>query len=129
MLICKFFPISFHKMLFLFLFQFLKDFIYRTLRSIDLRFRNTLLSSVCVCVCVNCSVVSSSATSWTVAHQIPLFMGFWSGLLFPSSGQLPNPGIKPRSPALQAHSLPSEPPGKLILSSIMYIMLMAWSPQ
>ena len=61
--VCKFFPVSFHKMLFLFLFQFLKDFICRTLRSIDLRFRNTLLS--CVCVCVNCSVVSNSATSWT----------------------------------------------------------------
>ena len=36
----------------------------------------------------------------------------WSGLPFPSSGDLPNPGIKPRSPALQADSLPSETPGK-----------------
>ena len=37
---------------------------------------------------------------------------YWSGLPFPSPGDLPNPGIKPRSPALQAHSLPSESPGK-----------------
>ena len=54
----------------------------------------------------------------TVARQAPLSMRFprqeyWSGLPFPSPGDLPNPGIKPRSPALQADSLPSEPPGKL----------------
>ena len=54
---------------------------------------------------------------WTVAHQAPLSMGFsrqeyWSGLPFPSPGDLPNPGIKPGSPALQADPLPSEPPGK-----------------
>ena len=58
------------------------------------------------------------ATPWTVAHQAPpLSMGFfrqdyWSGLPFPSPEGLPNPGIEPRSPALQADSLPSEPPGK-----------------
>ena len=56
-------------------------------------------------------------TPWTVAHQAPLSMGFsrqehWSGLPFPSPGDLPNPGIKPRSPALQADALTSEPPGK-----------------
>ena len=44
-------------------------------------------------------------------------MGFsrqehWNGLLFPSPGDLPNPGVEPKSPALQADSLPSEPPGK-----------------
>ena len=49
--------------------------------------------------------------------QDPLSMGFsrqehWSGLPFPSPGGLPNPGIEPRSPALPADSLPSEPPGK-----------------
>ena len=54
---------------------------------------------------------------WTVAHQAPPSMGFsrpeyWSGLPFPSPGDLPNPGIKPRSPALQADFLTSEPPGK-----------------
>ena len=58
------------------------------------------------------------ATPWTVAYQAPLSMGFsrqgcWSGLPFPSPGDLPNPGIKSRSPALQADALPSEPPGKL----------------
>ena len=57
------------------------------------------------------------ATPWTVAYQVPPSMGFsrqecWSGLPFPSPGDLPNPGIKPRSPALQADALPSEPPGK-----------------
>ena len=54
---------------------------------------------------------------WTVAHQAPLSMEFsgqeyWSGLPFPSPGDLPDPGIEPRSLALQADSLPSEPPGK-----------------
>ena len=55
---------------------------------------------------------------WTAACQALLkSMGFsrqeyWSGLSFPSPGHLPNPGIKPRSPALQIDSLPSEPPGK-----------------
>ena len=57
------------------------------------------------------------ATPWTVAHQAPLSVGFsrqeyWSGLPFPSPGDLPNPGIEPRSPALQAYALTSEPPGK-----------------
>ena len=37
---------------------------------------------------------------------------YWNGLSFPSPGDLPNPGIKPESPALQTDSLPSEPPGK-----------------
>ena len=59
----------------------------------------------------------SFATPGTVAHQAPLSMGFsrpeyWSGLLFPSPGDLPDPGIESRSPALQADSLPTEPPGK-----------------
>ena len=57
------------------------------------------------------------ATPWTVAYQAPLSMGFsrqeyWSGLPFPSPGHLPNPGIELGSPALQADTLPSEPPGK-----------------
>ena len=56
---------------------------------------------------------------WTVACQAPLFMGFsrqeyWSGLPFPSAGDLPQSGIKPRSPALQKDSLPSEPLGKAL---------------
>ena len=57
------------------------------------------------------------ATLWTVAHQAPLSMGFsrqeyWTGLPFPSPGDLPDPGIEPRSPALQADSLPTELQGK-----------------
>ena len=57
-------------------------------------------------------------TLWTVAHQAPQSMGFsrqeyWSGLPFPSPGDLPDPGIEPRSPALQVDALTSEPPGKL----------------
>ena len=56
------------------------------------------------------------ATPWTIVHQAPPSMGFsrqeyWSGLPFPSPGDLPNPGIEPRSPALQADALTSEPPG------------------
>ena len=55
------------------------------------------------------------ATPWTVAHQAPLSMRFsrqehWSGLPFPSPGDLPNPGIGPRSPTLWADPLTSEPP-------------------
>ena len=70
-----------------------------------------------VCVCVSYSFVSNSATPRIVARQVPLSMEFywqeyWSGLPFPSPGDLPNLGIKPRSPALQPNSLPSEPPGK-----------------
>ena len=57
------------------------------------------------------------ATPWTVAHQAPLSMGFsrqeyWSGLPFPSPGDLPNPGIETRAPALQVDSLPTELQGK-----------------
>ena len=57
------------------------------------------------------------ATPWTVAYQFPQSMEFsrqeyWSGLPFPSPGDLPNPGIKPRSSTLQADCLPSELPEK-----------------
>ena len=53
------------------------------------------------------------ATPWTVACQAPPSVGisrqqYWSRLPFPSPGDLPDPGIKPRSPALQADSLPIE---------------------
>ena len=67
---------------------------------------------------VSLSVVTNSfVTPWTVAHQTPLSMGFsrkeyWSGFSFPSPGDLPDLGIEPRSPALHADSLPSEPLGK-----------------
>ena len=60
--------------------------------------------------------MSDSVTPWTVAYQVPPSMGFsrqecWSGLPFPSPGDLPDPGIEPGSPTLQADALPSEPPG------------------
>ena len=71
--------------------------------------------SVCVCVCVlvcTCarSVMSDSVNPWTVAFQFPLSMVFsWqeycSEVLFPPPGPLPNPGIKPMSPALQGDAL------------------------
>ena len=63
------------------------------------------------------SRVQLFVTPWTVGHQAPASMGFprqeyWSGLPFPSPGELPDPGIKPGSPTLQADALTSELPGK-----------------
>ena len=60
------------------------------------------------------SSVQLFVTPWTVAYQALPSVGFsrqeyWSGLPFPSQGDLPDPGIEPTSPALQADSLPSEP--------------------
>ena len=57
------------------------------------------------------------AIRWTVAYQPPSSMGFstqeyWSGLPFPSPGDLPDPGIEPKSPTLRADALTCEPPGK-----------------
>ena len=78
-----------------------------------------LWAQTCLC-CYQSGVKSLSrirlfATPWT--HQAPPFMGFsrqehWSGLPFPSLGNLPHPGIKRRSPILQADALTSEPAGK-----------------
>ena len=64
------------------------------------------------------------AIPWTVACQALLSMEFsrqeyWSGLPFPSPGDLPYPGIKHRSSALQSNSLPSKPPGKPLSSAIL----------
>ena len=61
--------------------------------------------------------LQGSRLDFAQCHQALLSMEFsrqehWSGLPCPPPGDLPNPGIKPRSPALQADSLPSEPPGK-----------------
>ena len=66
----------------------------------------SLSSTMCAC-----SVTSHSAIPGTVAHQAPLSMGFprqeyWSGLPFPPPGDLPDPGIKPASPALHVDSSP-----------------------
>ena len=63
------------------------------------------------------------ATPWTVAYQAPPTMGFsrqeyWSGLPFPSPGDLPDPGIQPRSPTLEADALTSEPPVYYIFFSV-----------
>ena len=63
------------------------------------------------------SVSRSYATPWTVAHQAPLSMEFsrqesWSGLPFPSPGNLSNLGIEPGSPPLQADALPSKLTGR-----------------
>ena len=63
------------------------------------------------------SCVRLFVTPWTVAYQALPSMGFsrqeyWSGLLFPSPVDLPNPGMEPGSPALQRDALPPEPPGK-----------------
>ena len=64
------------------------------------------VEDVFVCVCVVCTYVCAQLCPvlWTVAHQVPLSMEFskqeyWSGLLFPSPGDLPHPRIKPLSPA------------------------------
>ena len=74
-------------------------------------------SLIKVIVCVSHAVVSDSAILWTVACQALLSMEFsrpeyWSGLPFLFPGDLPNPRMEPRS-ALQADSLPSEPPGSI----------------
>ena len=59
------------------------------------------------------------ATLWTGGHQVPLSMEYsgqeyWSGSLFPGSGALPDPGVKPKSPALGSGFVTTEPPGKSI---------------
>ena len=63
------------------------------------------------------SCVRLFVTPWAIAYQAPPSIGFsrqeyWSGLPFPSPGDLPDSGIEPRSPALQADALTSEPPVK-----------------
>ena len=71
------------------------------------------------CLSVSRSIMSDSVIPRTVAHQAPLSMGFsrqeyWSGLSFPSPGDLPNPGVRPWTLTLQAYSLLSQPQGKLV---------------
>ena len=83
---------------------------------------------VCVCVCV-CALVAQSClfvTPWTVAGQAPLSMGFsrqesWSGLPFPSPGDLAHSGIQPMSlasPALAGGFFTSEPQGKPLIMKV-----------
>ena len=74
-----------------------------------------MLRGACMLRCF--SHVQLYAMLWTIAHQAPLSMGFsrqeyWSGVSFPFPGDLPDSEVKPRSPALQADSLPLVPPGK-----------------
>ena len=78
---------------------------FRTLRRVARRLKEVLVTQSCPTLC-----------DPTVAHQAPLCTGFsrqeyWGGLPFPLPGDLPDPGTKPGSPALQADSLPSEPQG------------------
>ena len=81
--------------------------------------------SLCDCVCV-LSHVWLFATAWTVVHQAPLSMEFsrqeyWSGLPFPSPGNLPDPGIEPTSPALAGGFFTTELHGKLrTLQSLLF---------
>ena len=76
-----------------------------------------------LCWASSLSRVRLFVTLWTVARQAPLSMGFfrqeyWSGLPCLPPGDLPNPGIEPRSPALQVGSLLSEPPGKPVNTGV-----------
>ena len=68
------------------------------------------------------------ATPWPVARQAPLSMGFprqeyWSGLPFPSPGDLPDPGMELRSPALEADSLLTEAPGKPLFIDFFFFLM------
>ena len=77
------------------------------------------------------SRVQLFVTPWTVAYQASLSMGFsrheyWSGLPLPSPGDLPDPGVESRFPALQADSLPSERPGKPMLLIIGLAKKLLW---
>ena len=89
----------------------------------------TLISSLKV---KSLSCVRLFVTPWTIAYQAPLSMGFsrqeyWSGLPFPSPGDLPHPGTEPRSPALQADALPSELQGKPI-SLLIFVKIGSMHP-
>ena len=86
---------------YLILYSHLKEYSYQFIKC----------SKSLACCCLVTSVMSNSCvTPWTVARQAPLSMGFsrqeyWSGLPCSPPGDLPNPGIEPWSPALQADSL------------------------
>ena len=76
------------------------------------------LAADCMCLC-SCLILCDP---WTVARQAPPSMGFprqeyWSGLPFPSPGDLPGPGIEPMAPALAGGFFITEPPGKSLASN------------
>ena len=82
----------------------------------DKQFNDHLTDETVKVMVKSLSRVRLFVTLWTVARQAPLSVGFsrqeyWSGLPFPSPGDLPDPGIKPGSPALEADALTSEPLG------------------
>ena len=86
---------------------------------------------MCVCVCAVNHV--QLCNPMTAAHQAPLSMKFsrqeyWSWLPFPFPGDLPDPGVKPRSPALQADPLPSEPPEKPLLNRCFTVIVSFSNP-
>ena len=89
--------------------------------------RCTYIHHIHECETVGCSVVSNSLQPHGLQALLSLEFSsqvYWSELPFPSLGDLPNPGIKPGSPALQADSLPSESPGKLPASyAYMYFII------
>ena len=96
------------------------NFRVRSWKSGLQRTRSGIQFSNYAVLCLVASCVRLFATPQTVAYQAPPSMGFsrqeyWSGLPFPSPGDLLYPGIKPGSPAFQADALTSEPPGKLAL--------------
>ena len=77
--------------------------------------RVALLCECLVCCC--CLVAKLCLTPWTIAHQAPVSMGFsrqeyWSGLPFPSPGDLPEPGVEPASSVLVGRFFTVEAPGK-----------------
>ena len=100
--------------------------------------KNVIIANI-IWVSVKCENVSCSCPTLcnpmdrTVAHQAPLSVEFsgqeyWSGLPFPSPGDLPDPEIKSGPPALQADSLPSEPPGKpkFMLGMLLKTLWISW---
>ena len=87
-------------------------------------------------LCVHCDVIVTKScltlcSRWTVAHQGSSVHGilqqeYWSGLPFPSPRDLPDPGIKPRSPPLETDSLLSEPP-QMFLCALAMLFVDAYS--
>ena len=94
-----------------------QEIIHQIIKSKCLKFKSKCLKTLALKMKVkSLSRVQLFATPWTVAYQALTSMGFsrqecWNGLPFPSPGDLPNPGIEPRPPEVQADTLPSEPPG------------------
>ena len=85
---------------------------------------------LCCCLVAKLCLTLSQPHGLYLARQSPLSMGFsrqeyWSGLLFPSLRDLPYPRIEPRSPALQANALTSEPPGNIYICICFYTVIWA----